>query len=160
MNLMALINLWLNINCQITTKYATVVQSKLFHQLSTPFELCISNHPSIHVDSSTWNLLNSLAIEECCCGIFLAGWLCGRGFDTDGLRLSLHRQLPANFLLSILHHVPRAVEPIVGTQFHCYFTRCVRLACQSTSQRYCSLILNQHLSWLKFSRYAVWWVVL
>jgi len=25
-----------------------------------------------------------------------------------------------------------------------YFIRCVRLACQPTSQQYCSLILNQH----------------
>jgi len=37
MNLMILINLWLDINCQVTTKRATVSKPKLFHQLSTPY---------------------------------------------------------------------------------------------------------------------------
>ena len=36
MNLMMLINSWLDINCQITTKCATVAKPKLFHQLNTP----------------------------------------------------------------------------------------------------------------------------
>ena len=36
MNLMILINLWLNVNYQITTKYATVAKSKFFHQINTP----------------------------------------------------------------------------------------------------------------------------
>ena len=31
-----LINSWLNIICQITTKYATIRKLKLFHQLNTP----------------------------------------------------------------------------------------------------------------------------
>ena len=36
MNLMMLINSWLNVNYQITTKYATVAKSKFFHQINTP----------------------------------------------------------------------------------------------------------------------------
>ena len=36
MNLMTLINLRLDINCQVTTKYATVPKPKLFHQLNIP----------------------------------------------------------------------------------------------------------------------------
>jgi len=37
MNLMVLINSWLDINWQITMKYATVVKPKLFRQLNTPW---------------------------------------------------------------------------------------------------------------------------
>ena len=34
MNLMILINSWLNINCRVITKYATISKVKLFHQLN------------------------------------------------------------------------------------------------------------------------------
>jgi len=37
MNLIILINLWLDINCQIIIKYATIAEPKLFHQLNTPY---------------------------------------------------------------------------------------------------------------------------
>ena len=37
MNLLSLISSWLDINCQITMKYATVPKLKLFHQLNTPW---------------------------------------------------------------------------------------------------------------------------
>ena len=36
MNLVILINSWLDINYQVTTKHATVPKHKLFHQLNTP----------------------------------------------------------------------------------------------------------------------------
>ena len=35
MNLLNLINSWLNINCQITIKYTTILKLKLFHELNT-----------------------------------------------------------------------------------------------------------------------------
>ena len=35
MNLLSLISLWLDINCQITTKYTTIPKSKSFCELNT-----------------------------------------------------------------------------------------------------------------------------
>ena len=46
---MILINLWLDINCQVTTKRATVPKPELFHQLNTPLLLLLLFSPS-------WNL--------------------------------------------------------------------------------------------------------
>ena len=62
MNLLSLISPWLDIICQVTTKYATVAKLKFFRQLNTPSVSSI--RPSPHITLfSWWNLLKSVAFS-------------------------------------------------------------------------------------------------
>ena len=62
MNLMMLINSWLDINYQIITKYATVAKLKLFHQLNTAWCIVIntpiawSEAPRFHIFLMSWQM--------------------------------------------------------------------------------------------------------
>ena len=53
MNLLSLINLWLDINYQITTKCATLPKPKLFHQLNTPLVWLLKKTISL-IDMRCW----------------------------------------------------------------------------------------------------------
>ena len=59
MNFLNIINLWLDIICQVTTKYATVPKSTTFHQLNRAYLICHSIYwrPSLSFPtfSFVWN---------------------------------------------------------------------------------------------------------